>query len=178
MRGVPSRRTVGMSEHGPALPPVAGRHDWKTPLFVASWFMHGTEKQRPFGTDLESRLSVLGVNEDDLEEEFVRGSGSGGQKINKTSSCVVLRHRPSGIVIRCQRERSQQTNRVIARERLCARLEEIRLESKKQKNAARALARHRRRMKRRRGALKERVLADKKRRSQKKNLRRKPRQDE
>jgi peptide chain release factor len=48
-------------------------------------------------SELEERMAGLGIREDDLEESFIRGTGAGGQKINKTSSTVVLRHKPSGI---------------------------------------------------------------------------------
>ena len=61
------------------------------------------EKQRK----LEDTMLRLGIREQDLEENFIRGSGSGGQKINKTSSCVQLLHRPSGIEIKCQKDRSR-----------------------------------------------------------------------
>ncbi len=73
--------------------------------------------------DIAARLSRLGVREEDLDEEFIRGSGAGGQKINKTSSTVRLRHVPSGIEVRCQDERSLTRNREIARQRLCEALE-------------------------------------------------------
>ncbi len=60
----------------------------------------------------------------DVSESFVRGSGAGGQKINKTSSTVVLRHGPSGLEVRCQEERSQAVNRERAWARFCEKLEE------------------------------------------------------
>ena len=72
---------------------------------------------------LTRRLKKLGIREDDLEEEFIRGSGPGGQKVNKTSSTVVLRHTPTGLEVRCQKERSQVMNRHWARVELCDRLD-------------------------------------------------------
>jgi protein subunit release factor B len=72
---------------------------------------------------IQSRLRALGVSEADVEEKFIRGSGPGGQKINKTSSTVWLRHRPTGIEVRCQAERSQSANRERAWLELCERLE-------------------------------------------------------
>ena len=75
-------------------------------------------------TQIDDRLAALGVRRDDVEERFVRGAGPGGQKINKTSSTVWLRHRPTGIEVRCQRERSQSANRELAWAELCAKLEE------------------------------------------------------
>jgi protein subunit release factor B len=71
----------------------------------------------------QSRLDALGVSASDIEERFVRGSGPGGQKINKTSSTVWLRHRPTGIEVRCQAERSQAANRETAWRELCEKLE-------------------------------------------------------
>ncbi len=69
------------------------------------------------------RLAALGVAAGDVEEQFVRGTGPGGQKINKTSSTVWLRHRPSGVEVRCQAGRSQAANRAEAWAELCAKLE-------------------------------------------------------
>ena len=69
------------------------------------------------------KLTALGVRVGDVEEKFVRGTGPGGQKINKTSSTVWLRHGPTGIEVRCQRERSQSANRAVAWEELVAKLE-------------------------------------------------------
>jgi protein subunit release factor B len=65
----------------------------------------------------------VGLREEDIEERFIRGSGSGGQKVNKTSSCVTLKHIPTGIEVRCQRERTQSLNRFFARRELCDKLE-------------------------------------------------------
>jgi len=70
-----------------------------------------------------SRLAALGTSPADVAERFVRGSGPGGQKINKTSSTVWLRHRPTGVEVRCQAERSQSANRERAWQELCGRLE-------------------------------------------------------
>ena len=75
-------------------------------------------------TQIVERLAALGVSPDDVDERFVRGSGPGGQKINKTSSTVWLRHRPTGLEVRCQRERSQVANRELAWWELCEKLEE------------------------------------------------------
>lgn len=72
---------------------------------------------------IETRLAALGTRSTDVEEKFIRGSGPGGQKINKTSSTVWLRHRPTGIEVRCQAERSQADNRDRAWAELCAKLE-------------------------------------------------------
>jgi protein subunit release factor B len=72
---------------------------------------------------IAEKLSALGVRPGDIEERFVRGSGPGGQKINKTSSTVWLRHRSTGIEVRCQRERSQAVNRLVAWAEMAAKIE-------------------------------------------------------
>jgi len=73
--------------------------------------------------ELQKRMAELGIRESDIVEKFIRGSGAGGQKINKTSSCVYLIHSPTGIEVRCQRERSQALNRYLARRELCNKIE-------------------------------------------------------
>jgi protein subunit release factor B len=72
---------------------------------------------------LQERMEVLGIHEKDIEEKFVRSSGSGGQKVNKTSTCVYLRHIPTGFEIKCMKERSQSLNRFLARRELVRRVE-------------------------------------------------------
>jgi peptide chain release factor len=72
---------------------------------------------------LEARLNALGFTTAEVDERFVRGAGPGGQKINKTSSTVWLRHGPTGVEVRCQRERSQAANRELAWRELCEKLE-------------------------------------------------------
>lgn len=76
--------------------------------------------------EIRLRMSALGIYETDLVEKFILGSGRGGQKVNKTSSCVYLKHLPTGIEIKCQRERSREMNRYFAREELCCQIEEQR----------------------------------------------------
>lgn len=72
---------------------------------------------------LHLKMAELGVSEDQLEESFVRSSGNGGQHVNKTSSAVQLRHKPTGISVVCMRERSQSVNRFLARRQLLERIE-------------------------------------------------------
>jgi protein subunit release factor B len=72
---------------------------------------------------LRMKMAELRVREEDLEENFVRSSGNGGQHVNKTSSCVQLRHIPSGISVSVSRERSQSVNRFLARRELLERIE-------------------------------------------------------
>lgn len=74
---------------------------------------------------LEARLAALGLRPEDLEERFIRSSGPGGQHVNKTSTCVVLRHAPSGLEVRAQRERSQALNRFLARRLLADKYEAL-----------------------------------------------------
>jgi protein subunit release factor B len=74
--------------------------------------------------EFESRLAALGTSAADVDERFVLGSGRGGQKVQKTSSSVWLRHRPTSVEVRCQRERSQSVNRLLAWSELCAKLED------------------------------------------------------
>ena len=64
------------------------------------------------------------LDEEDLEEKFVKGSGNGGQKVNKTSNRVVLTHLPTQIRVECQDTRSLQQNRKIARKRLQLKVDE------------------------------------------------------
>ncbi|MDF1825082.1 MAG: peptide chain release factor-like protein [Verrucomicrobiales bacterium] len=79
---------------------------------------------------LEQRMKHWKIFEEDLEERFVLGSGAGGQKINKTSSCVYLKHLPTGAEVSCQETRFRERNREMARSRLCDHFEEKAREDK------------------------------------------------
>jgi len=94
---------------------------------------------------LRARFVSLGVQPDDVEETFIRGTGAGGQKINKTSSTVRLRHRPTGLDVRCQRERNQSVNRLLAWTELADRLEARQQASAGAVRSARELERRRNR---------------------------------
>ena len=74
---------------------------------------------------LRERMEALGIREQDLEESFVRGSGRGGQKVNKTNNCVYLRHTPTGIAVKCHADRSRELNRFLARRELCDAVEQM-----------------------------------------------------
>lgn len=121
-------------------------------------------------------MAALGITEDDLVEKFVLGSGSGGQKINKTSSCVYLKHLPSSIEVKCQANRSREMNRFQAREELCDRIEGIRRDKAQARiDEVEKLRRQNRPLSRR---SKQRSVADKRKTSQKKSMRRSPRGDD
>lgn len=72
---------------------------------------------------LKERMEILGIHEREIEEKFIRSSGRGGQKVNKTSTCVYLRHIPTGIEVKCMRGRSQSLNRFLARRELIKKVE-------------------------------------------------------
>ena len=74
---------------------------------------------------LRERMAHLGIREEDLAERFVRSSGKGGQHVNKTSTCVWLKHLPTGIEVKCMEERSQSVNRFLARRELAERIEAL-----------------------------------------------------
>jgi protein subunit release factor B len=124
---------------------------------------------------LAQRMRRLGVREEDLVETFVRSGGHGGQNVNKTSTCVLLIHLPTGHQVKCQTARTQGANRVLARTRLLDRIEIARNERRARERARREKARRRSRPRSR--AAKERVLADKARQSAKKVDRRRVQPD-
>ena len=132
--------------------------------------------QNPITSDklaaLEQRMAVLGIAEADLLEKFVRGSGAGGQKINKTSNCVFLKHLPTGVCIKCQMDRSREMNRFLARRELCEQLEAIR--EGKAVAKTQAIEKMRRTNRPRSRNSKNRSVADKRNLSQKKSMRRSP----
>src|SRR5262247_498362 len=74
-------------------------------------------------TELDARMQALGVNEADIDESFVRSGGHGGQNVNKTSTCVMLVHRPTGVRVKCQVTRQQGLNRFLARRLLLDKIE-------------------------------------------------------
>jgi peptide chain release factor len=118
---------------------------------------------------LKKRMDALNIKEEDLIEKFILGTGRGGQNLQKTHSCVYLKHIPTGIEIKCQKERSRELNRYIARKELCSKIEEIlfKKESEKQKKIYKIKKQKKRRSKK----AKEKMLEQKKIHSQKKELR-------
>lgn len=119
--------------------------------------------------DLKKKMDHLGIYEKDIEEKFIRSHGKGGQKVNKTSSCVYLKHKPSGIEVKCQRERSRALNRFFARRILVNKIEILVLGelSEERKRIEKIRRQKRKRSKR----AKEKMLNDKAKKSQKKKER-------
>jgi protein subunit release factor B len=119
---------------------------------------------------LAQRMTALGVSEADIEESFVRSGGHGGQNVNKTSTCVMLHHRPTGVQVKCQDTRQQGLNRFIARRLLLDKIEAIKHGFVAAQRAERERIRRQKRKRSRRA--KARMLADKSHQAVKKALRR------
>jgi protein subunit release factor B len=120
---------------------------------------------------LAERMERLGIATEDLRETFIRSSGPGGQKVNKTASCVFLVHVPSGLSVKCQQARSQTLNRFLARRILFDRIERLQtgLAAAERQRREKIRRQKRRRSKR----AKERILLDKHCQSEKKQRREK-----
>ena len=118
---------------------------------------------------LKSRMRKLGIRKQDLSEHFVRSSGAGGQNVNKVATCVVLKHGPNGIEVKCQQTRQQALNRYYARQILCDKLERKILGKKSE--AEKKRWKIKKQKKRRSKKAKEKILEAKRRQSAKKKLR-------
>ena len=118
---------------------------------------------------LLDRMKKLGVSEQEIEESFIRSSGPGGQKVNKSSSCVFIRHIPTGLSVKYQRERSQALNRFLARRLLLDKIERMQkgMVSRERERIEKIRRQKRKRSKR----AKEKVLADKHHQASKKQSR-------
>jgi protein subunit release factor B len=119
--------------------------------------------------ELEARMIRLGISEKDLVEKFVRSSGKGGQNVNKTSTCVYLRHVPTGIEVKVQEERSQAINRFLARRLLADRIETMQLGKKSEERQR--IEKLRRQKRKRSKRAKNKMLETKRYQSEKKSLR-------
>ena len=127
----------------------------------------------PIPEELQRRMIRLRVNEGDLVERFIRGSGPGGQKINKTSSCVQIKHLVSGIEIKCQKSRSLMANRITARSMICSIIDE---KEEKKRNSRRAEREKERRRNRQPSRRQKRLNVENKRKQgEKKRMRSRPR---
>jgi protein subunit release factor B len=118
---------------------------------------------------LRQKMEDLGISEKDIVEKFVRSSGKGGQKVNKTSTCVYLKHIPTGIEVKCQRERFQALNRFLARRILVKKIEAMILKEKSEEQKRIEKIRRQKRKRSKRAKLK--ILEEKKKQSEKKKER-------
>lgn len=118
---------------------------------------------------LREKMFRLGVREQDILERFIRSKGPGGQNVNKTSTCVYLKHIPTGVEVKCQKERTQVLNRYIARKILVSKIETIVLgELSEERQRIEKLRRQKRRRSRK---AKLKILEAKRRHARKKSLR-------
>lgn len=118
---------------------------------------------------LKEKMNALNISEEDIKESFIRSSGKGGQHVNKASTCVYLKHLPTGVEVKCQQERSQSMNRYRARVLLINKIEQIikGRESEERKKIEKIRRQKRKRSKR----SKEKMLAEKHIVSEKKKMR-------
>lgn len=123
------------------------------------------EKER----SLQDKIYRLGIEESDIIERFVRSGGPGGQNVNKTSTCVYLKHLPTGIEVKCQKGRSQALNRFLARRILVDKIETVLLEKKSEEQ--RRIEKIKRQKRKRSKRAKEKILREKHLRSEKKESR-------
>ena len=132
--------------------------------------MSGPDFETARRKQLHDRIAALGIQESDLEESFTKSGGRGGQNVNKVATCVVLLHRPTGLQVKCQSTRHQGRNRLLARELLLRKFEEMQ-SARAAADRARVEKARRQNRKKSRGA-KERMLQEKAHRAEKKQARR------
>jgi len=126
--------------------------------------------------ELDGRMKKLNIREEDIVEKFTRGSGKGGQKINKTSSCVYIKHIPTGISVKCQADRAQSINRFLARRILTDKIDMMR--NKATSELKKKIYKLRKQKRKRSKRAKEKILRLKRIVSEKKALRVKPKLDD
>lgn len=114
-------------------------------------------------------MEGLRLREEDIDEKFIRSGGKGGQKVNKSSTCVYLKHRPTGIEVKCQKERSQALNRFLARRILTNKVEALRLGRLSEER--KRIEKIRRQKRKRSRRAKEKMLKEKRRKGQEKRTR-------
>lgn len=131
--------------------------------------MYGISEKKE--KNLLSKMSELQISESDIIEKFIRSSGKGGQKTNKTSNCVYIKHIPSGIEIKCDTSRQRSINRFLARRRLVLKIE--RIKHNKLSEIQKKINKIRKQKKKRSKRAKNKILSDKRKLSQKKELRKK-----
>ena len=119
--------------------------------------------------ELTEKMSRLGIREEDILEHFIRARGPGGQNVNKTSTCVYLKHLPTGIEVKCQKERLQFLNRYAARQILVRKIE--RLIQKKELVEKQRIEKIKRQTRKKPRRVKLKILEEKRKHSQKKTLR-------
>ena len=109
---------------------------------------------------LYKRMAELSIFEEDIDEKFIKSSGKGGQNVNKNSTCVQLKHIPSGIIVKYQKERTQNLNRFFARRSLIEKMDELVNKDSSKKNQIKSkIAKQKSRRKRRtRKKLEESIL--------------------
>ncbi len=121
--------------------------------------------------DLEYKMQKLGIFEKDIIENFIRSGGKGGQNVNKTSTCVYLKHIPTNIEVKCQSERSQILNRFLAYRLLTSKIEQLMLGKKSSERQR--IEKIRRQKRKRSKRAKEKMLFGKHFQSEKKENRKK-----
>ena len=134
-------------------------------MYFMSIFSVSLSKEK----ELRAKMDALNIREGDIEESFVRSGGKGGQKVNKTSTCVYLKHLPTGIEVKCQEERSQSLNRYRARVILVKKVDEL-MKGRESQEQQRIEKIRRQKRKRSRRA-KEKMLTEKRITSEKKKFR-------
>jgi len=140
-------------------------HKWPLEDRKMATFRVSREKEKA----LLKRMEGLGIFEKDIVEKFVRSSGKGGQKVNKASTCVYLKHLPTNVEVKCQKERSQALNRFLARRILVNKIEKIILGKRSEEQQL--IEKIRRQKRRRSKKAKLKILEEKKKHSLKKSER-------